>query len=436
MSRPHSSRSQWILWSLSLLGLLSCAGEIDTPEPVHIPPRGLPQVRLYHYWDDAFARLRAELTRQGQRFQEADHGAHLVVTSVNHEAFKQNLPALASHAVEPECYSWWAGWRTRSLVEQELLQPLDTWWLDQDITRLFGQRLTDMACRYDGHYYLLPLVQSYVGVFYNRRLFMRLGLTPPQDWDELLALCRQLKTVGINPFALGTKARWPAQFWFDYLLLATAGPDYRSRLLAGEAALTDPEVCRVFDLWRELLAIEAFNPNHASLDWLDAAQLMHVDGAAMTLMGTWIIDPFAQWHWQPGDDFAFSPFPRIDPAVATSTLTVVDGLVLARNERSWAAIEEVLTFFASRETQAALAEAAGGFPPRRDLDIAQNQPYHAHIRTHITEHLSFALDLSTPPRIQELHLQLLIDFLADPTAIDQLLSTAEARRVAFYATRP
>ena len=59
-----------------------------------------------------------------------------------------------------------------------------------------------------------------------------------------MAACKTLKGAGVKPFALGSKNRWPAQFWFDYILLRTAGPEYRAKLMAGEASYTDPEVMR------------------------------------------------------------------------------------------------------------------------------------------------------------------------------------------------
>jgi multiple sugar transport system substrate-binding protein/raffinose/stachyose/melibiose transport system substrate-binding protein len=49
---------------------------------------------------------------------------------------------------------------------------------------------------------------------------------------------------------LGSRERWPAQFWFDYLLLRTAGPKYRAELMAGEKSYTDPEVVRVMEMWK------------------------------------------------------------------------------------------------------------------------------------------------------------------------------------------
>ncbi len=90
---------------------------------------------------------------------------------------------------------------------------------------------------------------------------------------------------------MGTDDKWPAQFWFDYLLLRTAGAEYRAALMAGEASYTDPEVIRAMELWKELFDAGCFADGATvnSLSMTDAADLL-VDGeAAMNLMGTWIM---------------------------------------------------------------------------------------------------------------------------------------------------
>ncbi len=66
------------------------------------------------------------------------------------------------------------------------------------------------------------------------------------------------KAAGIVPISLGSMNQWPAQFWFDYLILRTAGAEYRAKLMAGEAAYTDPEVVRAMELWAELVDAGCF----------------------------------------------------------------------------------------------------------------------------------------------------------------------------------
>ncbi len=109
--------------------------------------------------------------------------------------------------------------------------------------------------------------------------------------------------------------KWPAQFWFDYLLLRTAGPEYRAKLMAGEASYTDPEVVRAMELWAELAAAGCFTPDANAFDWTDAADQVANGEAAMNLMGTWITGYWNGNGLTPVTDYDFFEFPVIDEGV-------------------------------------------------------------------------------------------------------------------------
>ena len=82
--------------------------------------------------------------------------------------------------------------------------------------------------------------------------------------------------------------RWPAYFWFDFILSYTAGHDYRAKLQRGEASFTDPEVVKAMEMWKELLDKGYFYSDANAYDWTDAANQVAKGEAGMTLMGTWI----------------------------------------------------------------------------------------------------------------------------------------------------
>jgi raffinose/stachyose/melibiose transport system substrate-binding protein len=56
-------------------------------------------------------------------------------------------------------------------------------------------------------------------VWYNKRVFNRLGIQVPVTFAELEAACDKMVANGVVPFALANKAKYPASFW--YMLLAT-----------------------------------------------------------------------------------------------------------------------------------------------------------------------------------------------------------------------
>ena len=142
----------------------------------------------------------------------------------------------------PDVFSYWAGARTQFVVDSGNLHPIDEMWkaagLDDD-RRQVGRRrrhaCTTASATWCRSAITMPACST------TRRSWTRPASPPcPTTWDEFKAFCDKLKAAGVAPIALGSKNRWPAQFWFDYLLLRTAGPEYRAKLMAGDGLLHRP----------------------------------------------------------------------------------------------------------------------------------------------------------------------------------------------------
>jgi ABC-type glycerol-3-phosphate transport system substrate-binding protein len=426
--------------ALAVLAILAGAWLLGgTTSPVPPAPRpaspAAARISLYHYWDDAFGSMRDAVASEVQTCNRTRPSSRLVVTPVAHEAFKVNAPAMLAASGGSELFSWWAGWRTRDLDDRGLLAPLDAWWTAARADQRFAPGLIEQACTYRGRRCLLPLAQSYIGFFYNMAVFTEAGLAPPATWVDFLAACRSLRSRGINPIALGTSARWPAQFWFDYLLLRTAGPAYRQRVLEGELAWTEPAVVRAFTLWRELIELGAFNPNPNGSDWLEAAKLVHTRGAAMILMGTWAMDPYAAMGWQGGQDYGWFPFPAIDAGIPATTLTVVDGLILAEGACDQAALAATLDHFASPETQLTLAKASGSFAPHTGIGPERYDRLRHSIRASIGDSVAPPYDLATPPEAERIGLEAMVRFIDQPQQVATIIAVTAERLATCFAAR-
>ena len=223
---------------------------------------------------------------------------------------------------------------------------------------------------YNGARYLVPFGYHYAGMFYNTKVMAEAGVTElPTTWDGFLALCADLEAKGVIPIALGSKHRWPAQFWFDYLLLRTAGPGYRAKLMAGEAAYTDDEVKAAMGLWKDLADAGYFAPNANADDWTDASDKVARGDAAMTLMGTWITGYWGGNDLKAGEDYDFFEFPAITPGVPNAVVGPVDGLLISANAANRANAEELVAFLVSDEaSQATWAKAQGALSPNVGVD--------------------------------------------------------------------
>jgi len=402
--------------------LCSCSEDRQTDKPRE-------QVYYSHYWSFA-GNARSGMDEAVARYNRESRNYELVPSALDHEAFKTAIKAELNAGRPSDIYSYWAGMRTAALAGK--LQPLDELWEKEKLDQRFSPALVKSAATYDGHRYLLPVTQHLVAVIYNKKLFARLGLTPPKTWDEFLAVCRAVKAGGVTPLALGARNKWPAQFWFDYLLLRTAGPDYRHRLMAGQARYTDAEVVKAFTLWKELLDNGFFNPDPNGTDWETEAGGMLVHGrAAMTLMGSWLFGYLSsdKAGWVAGEDYDVFPFPAIDPSQPDVALGPVDGLVVPRDARNKAGALDVLRYFARLDTQLLISSFGGNIVPLSGVSpesYAGAQRIILPIIRH-SEGWAFNYDLATRPEAAELGLNALAEFLAFPDLMPQILQKLDAR---------
>uniref|UniRef100_UPI0038F62985 extracellular solute-binding protein n=1 Tax=Streptomyces galilaeus TaxID=33899 RepID=UPI0038F62985 len=81
-------------------------------------------------------------------------------------------------------------------------QPIDDLFNASDIK----DKLMDAAvaqATYNDHVYAVPYQNvSLAGIFYNKEIFEKYGLSEPKTLGDLENICKTLKDNGITPFAL------------------------------------------------------------------------------------------------------------------------------------------------------------------------------------------------------------------------------------------
>ena len=396
------------------------------------PAKGDGDLILLHYWSGS---LSGGIDGMTAAYNRASPPYRVRATPFEHESFKQSIISMLESGSPPDLFSYWAGARLRALVDRGFLAPIDRVWAEAGLDEVFPPQVAD-ACTFDGKKYGLPLTQHYVAFFYNKAIFDKLGLAPPVTWTQFLKACKVLKAAGVTPIALGTRERWPAQFWFDYLLLRMAGPEYRERLMRGQASYGDPEVAETFCQWRQMLEAGYFNATPSLLDWAEAAALVQSGKAAMTLTGTWVIGLFnATPDWKPGRDYDFFRFPAMSRDVPMTALGPIDVMVVARNGRPEMA-GRVLAYFSDPGPQMEMSRGSGAVSPSRAIPPSFYTPMQARILGIIREtpHWAFNYDLATPPQVAELGLETFKLFVDQPGDVRELLPRlAEQTRLAFEA---
>ncbi len=389
------------------------------------------EVTFLHYFSGTLAGGIDDLI---STFNAENPQYNLKDTPLDHEAFKASIRVMLSGGNPPDLFSYWAGARVQFIVDAGRLEPIDDVFEANNLNTLFSEAV-NQGCTYSGHRYSLPLTQHYVAFFYNKAVFEKAGVSPPATWEEFLEVCEKLKAAGIVPIALGSRERWPAQFWLDYPLLRTAGPEYRAKLMAGEASYTDPEVVKAFELWKDLVDKGYFNEDPNAYDWAEASVMVGTGEAAMTLMGTWFMQLDEQIDWKAGEDYDFFPFPVVDAAVADCAVGPMDAVVLAKDAAAKDAAKVVLAQLAGVGPQTAFNTGTGALAPNQDVSDTMYNALQLKVKEVISTipNWAFNYDLATPPPVADVGLDAFAKFVDSPGDYMSILEETEAGAKAAFA---
>ena len=165
----------------------------------------------------------------------------------------------------------------------------------------------------DGAPDALPLELNIEGFWYNKALFAKVGVKPPQTWPQLVADAAKFEAAGIQPFAASGIQGWPLTRLISDYLFSELGPDAMTNVISGKASLTSPTYVKAAAQVAALGAKGYFGPGVASLDYTPAEDVFLTGKAAMFYMGSWATADFDN----PADDqigvskIGFFPFPHV-----------------------------------------------------------------------------------------------------------------------------
>ncbi|MFA9229612.1 MAG: hypothetical protein RIR95_2076 [Pseudomonadota bacterium] len=223
------------------------------------------------------------------------------------------------------------------------------------------------SCTVDGKVYCVPVnLHSAQWMWTNRKVFTDLGMEPPKDINELIAMAPKLQEAGIQPLSMAQG--WPVGLMVNDVLVAQAGVDnfvkvYKDRDLsiAGGAEFT-----KIFET---LANIRQYTPADKMVpQWNEAVGLVIEGKAAANIMGDWAGGEFAVANMVAGKDYDCLPGLGVTPVLNTG------GDVFYFPKSADPAVTEAQMVMAStlvtKEVQVAFNLKKGSLPMRADVDLA------------------------------------------------------------------
>src|SRR5687767_7618385 len=157
-------------------------------------------------------------------YMAAHPNVTIEITVLENEAFKAKLTTVMQSGDPPDIFQSWGGGTFNQQVEAGLLKDItadleaDPAWRDSFAPGALG------VYSYQGKNYGVPWDMGMVGFWYNKDLFEQAGIdAPPATWDEFLEDIQALKDAGITPIAVGAGDKWPAHFYYSYLMIREGG---------------------------------------------------------------------------------------------------------------------------------------------------------------------------------------------------------------------
>jgi len=133
--------------------------------------------------------------------------------------------------------------------------------------------------------YGVPAMGTYtVGLFYHKKMFEDLGLTPPTTWEELKEVSEKLKAAGITPMIMPAKDAVIPFFFYIMAVDSILGPEGYQKLIKGEVKLTDEQQLQAVQLLKDMA--QYFQEGYLSTSYAEGKALFAREQGAMLIGGS------------------------------------------------------------------------------------------------------------------------------------------------------
>jgi len=289
----------------------------------------------------------------------------------------------------------------------------------------------------DGYFFGLTVKANSKSTFwYKPASFEALGVEPPEKWEDLTAIADAYLANGQTPYSIGGLDGWTLTDWFENIYVRIAGPEmYRKLFVTHEVEWTDATVAEAMERLGEIVdpptKLAGGVEGSLSTGFIDAFNIVLRDdpGAEMYYEGGFM-SSFAEQNFPDlvgGEDYAFFPFPEINPEWGKP---VVGGGDLAVVFRDRPEVREFIRFLASAEANTIWASAEKGavVSPNKNVPLDVYPPLKALEAAQLTQAAAFVFDGSdlAPSAVGgDAMFTGLQDFVQNPGDLDRILAFLE-----------
>ncbi|MFB9375988.1 extracellular solute-binding protein [Kineococcus gynurae] len=250
-------------------------------------------------------------------FNDANADTQLASTAFQNDAFKTKIRTAIGANQAPTLIWTWGGGGLADYVKNDQVEDLTSWFDENSDykSKLFTSAFA--AATVEDKIYAVPNeTVSPIVMYYNKRVFDKVGAALPTTWEEVMALVPQFNAAGVAPFSLGGQSRWTNMMWLEFLFDRIGGPELFDAIYKGEAnSWSAPEAIQALTMVQDLVKANGFINGFESITADSNADLavLYTDKAAMMLHGAWTYGSMKSegGDFVSGGNLAWSNFPSV-----------------------------------------------------------------------------------------------------------------------------
>lgn len=314
-----------------------------------------------------------------EEFNNMDNGIKVITDYVPQEAnYLDKLRVSFANGDTPNIFLEYGGSRVKDYLAADALVNIQTYfdtdkeWYDSFHASLFSDLKYD---DYDG-IWGVPFKSYIILLYYNKEIFEKNGLTPPENYDQLLAVCEKLKQAGVKPFQTGEKDIWRLGHLHNNIVYKTLGVDAAKKLADRTLAYDSPEMIGTYQKIYDMLGKGYLGTDILNTDYGTEVASFESGKSAMMWNGSWyVLETFGKDIY---NKIGVVSFPYIDPKYKTHAQGgASDMLYVSKLNKSEEEIEasiKFLKYITSAEYFQGLNKVAAAIPPVKFTPSADTPP--------------------------------------------------------------
>jgi len=359
-------------------------------------------LNLWHIYADQSRGVPIEAA--ARRFEAANPGVRVVISTNPNDPYKTKLKTVGPNDFPDVFHSWGGGW-LQSFVDVGYVADIT-----DEVNAIMDQLNPALVNfnKFNGRIWGIPYTAGTTILYYNKDIFSRLNLQPPNTFADLERISEVLLANNITPFALANRTQWPGAQHFVLLSMRLGGGDIFDRAQNGEVLFTDPVFVQAGDMLMDMVDKGWFPAGANGLDW-DTGQsrmLFYTEQCAMIvqtggLMGTMRTEnrPFYD------EKLGIALYPAIEgrPGKATDILAGENAWSVSANSRNLELAKKLAIFLATdRQVQQEIQDN-GILAAKPGLNISDPNVRAALYQLEHATYLQNYIDQTLSPEMADVH---------------------------------